>query len=281
MPETLLQPPVLCCEKEYRSQRALDAHRGSHRACPSCSFEGSKFVLSQHTCGVDVQAAGPSRPLATTAEFTRKDGSFFTVVDEAAAEEFPLEDRFPGARIVRAVPPPASGSHPEPRPRVLPAIAVPALAAEWRVVLVLGRTGSGKSRALAALGTALGGAAWAPSWEAQQAVVSQFGGGEAAVRWLSAVGLNALPLWCAPFHTLSTGEGARAVLARQLQRAEQTASPLLVDDFGQALTPTPNSRPHPSPSPPILAYTSNLHPHPQLSSSTPTLALTPNSHPHP
>ena len=37
------------------------------------------------------------------------------------------------------------------------------------------------------------------------------------MRWLGAVGLNALPLWCAPFHTLSTGEGARAVLARQLR----------------------------------------------------------------
>ena len=256
MPETLLQPPVVCCEKEYCSQRALDAHRGSHRACPSCSFEGSKFALSRHTCGVEAPAAAPSLPLATTAEFTRKDGSFFTVVDEAVAEELPLEARFPGARIVRAVPPPASGGeHPEPQPSVtLPAIAVPPLDDGWRVVLVLGRTGSGKSRALAALGTALGGAAWVPSWEADQAVVSQFGGGEAAVRWLGAVGLNALPLWCAPFHTLSTGEGARAVLARQLQRAEQTASPLLVDDFGQALAPT--LAPTPQPLPHL-----HLHPH--------------------
>lgn len=264
MPETLLQPPVICCEKEYCSQRALDAHRGSHRACPSCSFEGSKFALSQHTCGVEAPVAGPSLPPATTAEFTRKDGSFFTVVDEAVAEELPLETRFPGARIVRAVAPPASGDeHPEPQPSVtLPAIAVPPLDDEWRVVLVLGRTGSGKSRALAALGTALGGAAWVPSWEAQQAVVSQFGGGEAAVRWLGAVGLNALPLWCAPFHTLSTGEGARAVLARQLQHAEQTASPLLVDDFGQAC---PNPQPHPQPSPPPLPRTHrHLRPHPHL-----------------
>ena len=256
MPETLLQPPVVCCEKEYCSQRALDAHRGSHRACPSCSFEGSKFALSRHTCGVEAPAAAPSLPLATTAEFTRKDGSFFTVVDEAVAEELPLEARFPGARIVRAVPPPASGGeHPEPQPSVtLPAFAVPPLDDGWRVVLVLGRTGSGKSRALAALGTALGGAAWVPSWEADQAVVSQFGGGEAAVRWLGAVGLNALPLWCAPFHTLSTGEGARAVLARQLQRAEQTASPLRVDDFGQALAPT--LAPTPQPLPHL-----HLHPH--------------------
>ena len=173
MPETLLQPPVVCCGKAYGSQRALDAHRGSHRVCPSCSFEGSKFALSQHTCGVEAPAAGPSLPLATTAEFTRKDGSFFTVVDEAVAEELPLETRFPGARIVRAVPPPASGGEwPEPQSSVaLPAVAVPPLDDEWRVVLVLGRTGSGKSRALAALGTALGGAAWQPSWEAEQALV--------------------------------------------------------------------------------------------------------------
>lgn len=265
MPETLLQPPVVCCGKEYGSQRALDAHRGSHRVCPSCSFEGSKFALSQHTCGVEAPA-GPSLPLATTAEFTRKDGSFFTVVDEAVADELPLETRFPGARIVRAVPPPVSGGEcPEPQPSVaLPAIAVSPLDDEWRVVLVLGRTGSGKSRALAALGTALGGAAWQPSWEAEQAVVSQFGGGEAAVRWLGAVGLNALPLWCAPFHTLSTGEGARAVLARQLQHAEQTASPLLVDDFGQA-GPTVNH---------------TLDTHPQPPPSTPTLNLPPST-PHP
>jgi len=205
-------------------------------------------------------------PLTTTAEFTRKDGSFFTVVDEAVAEELPLETRFPGARIVRAVPPPASGDHRlEPQPSVtLPAIAVPPLADEWRVVLVLGRTGSGKSRALATLGSALGGAAWVPSWEAQQAVVSQFGGGEAAVRWLGAVGLNALPLWCAPFHTLSTGEGARAVLARQLQRAEQTASPLLVDNFGQVLAST-HPPPHPHPSPPPLPRTNrHLRPHSHL-----------------
>ena len=140
MPETLLQPPVVCCGKAYGSQRALDAHRGSHRVCPSCSFAGSKFALSQHTCGVEAPAAGPSLPLATTAEFTRKDGSFFTVVDEAVAEELPLETRFPGARIVRAVPPPASGGEwPEPQPSVaLPAIAVPPLDDEWRVVLVLG-----------------------------------------------------------------------------------------------------------------------------------------------
>lgn len=204
MPEQLLDPPVVCCEKTMTSQRALDAHRASHRKCASCTFEGSKWALSRHVCGdaLAPAAAEDSEPAEVTTEFRRKDGSLFKVVDEApAAPEQPLEERYPGARIVRAVPPASDcrPSKPEPRCATVPAAAVtvPPPADEWRVVLVLGRTGSGKSSALTALGTQLGGAAWEPSWDPTQAVVSQFGGRDEAVRWLGAVGLNAVPLWCA------------------------------------------------------------------------------------
>lgn len=50
-----------------------------------------------------------------------------------------------------------------------------------------------------------------------QAVVSHFETPSEAARWLGAVGLNAIPLWCQPHHALSTGEAFRASLARQAE----------------------------------------------------------------
>ena len=233
--EVSLEPPVLCCAKEFRSQRALDAHRAAHRPCRhNCGFEGSKAALAEHVCGVAAPPVPPP-PAGTTGEFFRKDGSAFTVIDEEVPEERPLEERFPGARIVRAAPSADIGS-PTPTPQaVLPDFELPALADEWRVVLLLGRTGSGKSRSLAALAQRLGGHLWEPTWAADAAVVSQFGGRDEATRWLGAVGLNAVPLWCSPHHALSTGEGSRATLARQLQRAAHAGEPLVLDDFCQHL----------------------------------------------
>ena len=239
--EVFLDPAVLCCAKEFRSQRALDAHRAAHKPCRhGCGFEGSKAALAEHVCGVAAPSA-PQLPTGITDEFFRKDGSAFTVVDEEVPAERPLEERFPGARIVRAAPPAAEGASPSPSPQLplplppLPNSELPALADEWRIVLVLGRTGSGKSRSLAALAQRLGGRRWEPTWAADAAVVSQFGGRDEATRWLGAVGLNAVPLWCSPHHALSTGEGSRATLARQLQRAAHAREPLVLDDFCQHL----------------------------------------------
>ena len=166
MPDVLLDPPVVCCEKTCTSQRALDAHRRSHKRCPSCGCEGSKWVLSRHVCGAAEDPAAASErtrsalPEETTDEFRRKDGSLFTVVDEAPTEQLPLEQRFPGARIVHAAPPAASQVEVRHAPATPPAVAVPPPADDWRVLLVLGRTASGKSIALASLGSRLG--PWTP-----------------------------------------------------------------------------------------------------------------------
>ena len=60
-------------------------------------------------------------------------------------------------------------------------------------------------------------AALTPTWDPHRPVVSHFGADpEAGQRWLSMVGLNAIPAWCKPFRILSTGMAYRAETARPL-----------------------------------------------------------------
>ena len=92
--EVFLEPAVVCCSRDFRTQRALDAHRASHRRCPSCQFEGSKAALAEHACGdQELRPPPPPSSTETTDEYRRKDGSAFSVVDEAVPDEVPLEAR--------------------------------------------------------------------------------------------------------------------------------------------------------------------------------------------
>lgn len=75
--------------------------------------------------------------------------------------------------------------------------------------LIVGPSGSGK--------TSLLGPDPMPTWNPEQAIVSQFEDPADAVSRLMAVGLNTVPAWLRPYHALSTGEKFRADLARAIR----------------------------------------------------------------
>lgn len=70
---------------------------------------------------------------------------------------------------------------------------------------------SGKSTLLNEFGTE-----YIPEWDKTKAIVSHFKDPEEAINKLSAVGLNTIPSWNQPYHTLSTGEKFRADMSRKL-----------------------------------------------------------------
>lgn len=84
--------------------------------------------------------------------------------------------------------------------------------------LIVGASGSGKSTLLRQFGE--------PEehrWRRDTAIISHFEADGAAK--LAAAGLNSVPAWRQPFHTLSTGQQFRANLARSLH------SGAIVDEF--------------------------------------------------
>ena len=100
---------------------------------------------------------------------------------------------------------------------------------DWRVGLVVGPSGSGKS----SIGRALAG--FVPhdvgGWPADAPIIEAIAPGgafDAATGALSAVGLGSVPSWLRPFHALSTGEQFRAGLARLLCDAPER---VVVDEF--------------------------------------------------
>lgn len=130
-----------------------------------------------------------------------------------------------------------------------------------RIVLVLGRSGSGKSTILRQLAgnkgeSGSGGEALMaqPGWHNDRCVVSHFpmepaklsaeerktlskqaqakrlallkegGGQNEAHEFLSGIGLSSIPTWCQPYRSLSQGERYRADLARLILRVEKKAS---------------------------------------------------------
>lgn len=113
-----------------------------------------------------------------------------------------------------------------------------ALDVKGSVIVVLGKTGTGKTQLLRRIERTSEQlhAAEEIAWNAEQAIVSQFGTVDEASKWLLAVGLTSIPSWCKPYHILSTGERYRAVIARLLQKASQTKSHVLVlDNFTSQL----------------------------------------------
>ena len=83
---------------------------------------------------------------------------------------------------------------------------------DWRIGLIVGPSGSGKSSALAGFGRAE-----SIEWNPCKAIISHFDSAEDAHIRLSAAGLNSVTSWVKPFHVLSTGEQFRADMARRLR----------------------------------------------------------------
>ena len=109
--------------------------------------------------------------------------------------------------------------------------ALPAPPRSFGVGLIVGRSASGKTAALRALfPEAFAAAGAAPEWDEGRAIVSQVGRSpDDAIDRLMSVGLNSIPTWLRPFHSLSNGERNRASLARAL------LSGALIDGFGNQM----------------------------------------------
>lgn len=88
---------------------------------------------------------------------------------------------------------------------------LPAAPSGFKIGLIVGPSGSGKSSLLKRFG-----AESIVDWLPDRAICSHFSGAEDAQKRLSAVGLNSIPTWMRPYHVLSTGEKFRADLARRL-----------------------------------------------------------------
>lgn len=88
---------------------------------------------------------------------------------------------------------------------------LPPVPSGFRIGLIVGPSGSGKSSLLKGFGTEV-----PVVWSTDRAICSHFENAEDAQRRLSAVGLSSIPTWMRPYHVLSTGEKFRADLARRL-----------------------------------------------------------------
>lgn len=89
--------------------------------------------------------------------------------------------------------------------------AVPDLPDGFRIGLIVGASGTGKSTMLRQFGEAV-----TPEWDAERSVCAHFDSVEDAIDRLTAVGLASVPAWCKPYAALSTGERFRADLARSI-----------------------------------------------------------------
>lgn len=94
----------------------------------------------------------------------------------------------------------------------LPKFPAPARDGSWSLGLVVGPSGSGKSKLL----QAHYGAESPVQWDEKRAVVSHFPSAKEGIENLTAVGFNSIPAWARPYHVLSMGEKFRATLARGL-----------------------------------------------------------------
>jgi GNAT superfamily N-acetyltransferase len=88
----------------------------------------------------------------------------------------------------------------------------PAVPEEFKIGLIVGPSGSGKSLLLDEFG---GGEKI--DWDKSKAVISHFSSPEEALDRFGAVALNSIPSLCRPYHVLSNGEKYRAEMARRLK----------------------------------------------------------------
>jgi len=102
----------------------------------------------------------------------------------------------------------------------------PELEGPWRIGLIVGPSGSGKSRLARYL---FGPAVWQPAdWPEDRAVIDCFGDRpiQEITGLLTSVGFGSPPSWIKPYHVLSTGERFRCDLARALAEANALADRL-------------------------------------------------------
>ena len=84
---------------------------------------------------------------------------------------------------------------------------------DFSLGVIVGPSGSGKSSLLRDFFTP----SPAPEWDPNRSVAAHFASADEATAILGGVGFNTIPSWLRPYHVLSTGEKARADVARQLQ----------------------------------------------------------------
>jgi len=87
----------------------------------------------------------------------------------------------------------------------------PEVPSNFRLGLIVGPSGSGKSLLLKEFGKETD-----PRWTKGESVASHFRDVDDATNRLTGVGLNSIPTWCSDFQVLSTGEQFRANLARKI-----------------------------------------------------------------
>jgi len=87
----------------------------------------------------------------------------------------------------------------------------PNLPTDFRIGVIVGSSGSGKSTMLKEFGTEE-----TPIWSTEKAIISHFKNPDDGINRLTSVGLNSVPSWYKPYHVLSNGEKFRADLARKI-----------------------------------------------------------------
>lgn len=103
---------------------------------------------------------------------------------------------------------------------------IPKLPGAWSVGVIVGPSGSGKSKLLEQMDTLGEGAIPAElEWDPRKSIVAHFESADDAIERLGAVGLNSIPSWAKPYQVLSNGERHRADIARALR------SGVMLDEF--------------------------------------------------
>lgn len=104
---------------------------------------------------------------------------------------------------------------------------------DWRIGVVVGPSGSGKSSIGAKLWD--GAALYRPEWPARKPIIDAIaprGDFNQVTGALASVGLGSVPTWLRPYHVLSNGERFRADLARAVCEAPAR---LVIDEFSSVV----------------------------------------------